>query len=164
MFTKRQAGLVAAALASLTIGGAAVAGTATSTMTVDATLTTGCEVTTTSAIHFGTFAALSSSGDKTADSGSTFRVACSSGAVPKIYTLSTRTLVSGANSFPFNLSLTSGAPSDDLPATGVTGADPGMAKDGALHDVVIYASILAADYSIKPAGAYTRAVSLQVDY
>jgi hypothetical protein len=29
---------------------------------------------------------------------------------------------------------------------------------------VIYASIAAANYSVKPAGAYTRAVTLSVDY
>jgi len=157
--------LIAAALASMTFGGAAVAaGTASSTMTVDALLTASCEVTATSAIDFGSFAALLSSGDKTADSGSTFQVACSSGTTPLIYTLSTRTLVNGTNSFPFNLSLTASAPTNDLPATGVTGVDPGMAKDGAAHDVVIYASIAAANYSVKPAGAYTRAVTLSVDY
>jgi spore coat protein U-like protein len=155
---------VAVAIASMAVSGAAAAATVSSTMTVDATLVNACEVSPTSAIHFGSFPALLSSTDKTADSGSTFQVACSSGAVPKIYTLSTRTLVSGANSFPFNLSLTSGAAADDLPATGVTGVDPGMAKDGAFHDVTIYASIAAANYSTKPAGAYTRAVTLSVDY
>jgi spore coat protein U-like protein len=146
MFIKKQVSLLAVALASLAMCGSVLAGTASSTTTVDATLTTACEVSATSAIHFGTFAALESTGDKTADSGSSFRVACSSGAVPKIYSLSAHTMVSGANNFPFNLSLTAGAASDDLPATGVTGVDPGMTKDGSLHDVVLYGKVLAANF------------------
>ena len=165
MFVKKTVGYLALAMAAVALSGSVLAaGTATSTMNVDATLVTACEVSPTSAISFGTFPALASQGAKSATSGSSFRVACSSDALPKIYTLSARTLANGANVIPFNLSLSEGAASDDLPATGVTGVDPGMLKDGVMHDVVMYASFSAASYSGKPAGVYSRAVSLQVDY
>jgi len=83
---ERKMGAVAAAVAAAMIAGAAVAAPPTdSTMTVDANLVTACEVTATSAIHFGDVVALQSTGDVTANSGSTFKVACSHDAVPVIY-------------------------------------------------------------------------------
>ena len=166
MFTKRQVGLVAAALASLTIGGAAVAATSSSTMTVSATLTSACTVSSTSAIAFGSFAALASTGDKTANSGSTFQVACSASASPTIYAVGTRSMSDGVipSLLPFNLSLTSGAAANDLPLTQGTATALTVTQDGDLHDVVIYAKTLASNFKSLPSGPYTTTVTVSVDY
>ena len=162
MFIKKSVGLVAAALASMAICGSAFAVTTASTMTVDATLTTGCEVTATSAIHFGSFVALASTGDKTADSGSTFQVACSNSAAPKLYAVGTRQMVNGANVLPFNLSLTEGAEADNLPL--VTGTALAITQNGSLQNVTIYGKTLAANFKGLPSGAYTTTVAMTVEY
>jgi spore coat protein U-like protein len=162
MFIKKSVGLLGAALAAMSICGAAVAATSVSTMTVGATLTAGCEVSATSGISFGTFLALSSTGDKTADSGTTFKVACSSGAAPNLYAVGTREMANGADVLPFNLSLTAGAAADDLAA--VTGTALAITKDGSPQDVVIYAMTRAADFKALPAGNYTTTVAMTVEY
>lgn len=162
MFMKRKVGLVALALASVAISGSAVAETVSSTMTVDATLTTGCEVSATSAIHFGSFVALASTGDQTKDSGSSFQVACSNSAFPKLYAVGTREMVNGANVLPFNLSLTAGAETDDLAL--VTGTALEITQNGSLQNVTIYGKTLAANFKGLPSGAYTTTVAMTVDY
>ena len=164
MFTKKQASLLAVALASISFGGAAVAGTASSTLTTDATLTTACEVSAASAIGFGSFAALNSTGDKTGNSGSTFQVACSNSAAPKIYATGTRSMMNGTFALPFNLSLTSGAASDDLPATSGSSAALSVTQDGDLHDVVLYAKTTAANFKALPSAHYTADVTVSVSY
>jgi len=164
MVTKKQVGLLAAALASVSMCGAAAAANADSVMTVSATLTTGCEVSPTAAISFGTFAALASTGDKTANSQSTFQVACSNSATPTIYATGTREMANGVNVLPFKMSLTSGAAADDLPYTSGTASTLTLTQDGSLHDVVLYAKVLAADFKGLPSGAYTRNVTVSVAY
>ena len=140
------------------------AGTASSTMTVSGTLTTACEVSGTSTISFGNFAALSSTGNKTADSGSSFQVACSNSASPTIYATGTRKMLNGTYELPFNLSLTSGAASDDLPSSSGTAAALTVTQDGTLQDVAIYAKTLASDFRGLPSGAYTTNVTVSVAY
>jgi spore coat protein U-like protein len=162
MFSKKQVTLVAAALASFAISGSVLAATAVSTMTVDATLTTGCEVTSTSAIHFGSFVALASTGNKTADSGTSFQVACSNSAAPNLYAVGTREMVNGANVLPFNLSLTAGAAADDLAA--VTGTALSITQNGSLQNVTIYGRTLAANFKGLPSGDYTTTVAMTVAY
>lgn len=156
--------LLGVALAAALAGTTASAAEDTSTMTVSATLTTACEVSSASSISFGSFAALESTGDKTADSGSTFQVACSSSAVPKIYVSGTREMVNGANVLPFNLSLTSGAAADDLASTSGGADSLTVTQDGSLHDVVIYSSVAAADFKALPSGSYTTNVTVAVVY
>ena len=151
---------MAAALAST----ASVAAEANSTMTVSAELTTACEVSAASSIDFGAFAALLSTGDKTADSGSTLPVACSNSATPTIYASGTRTMVNGANSLPFNLSLSSGAAADDLGTDAGTADTFTWTPDGALHDVVIYGMVAATDFQALPSGSYTTDVTVHVVY
>jgi len=167
MFTKKQVSLLAVALASIAWGGmAAAVGTATSTMTVDATLTTACEVSATSGIHFGSFAALASVGDKFANSGSTFQVACSASATPKIYATGTRSMANGTFALPFKLSLSAGAPevTDDLPATSGSSSALSLTQDGDLHDVVIYSEVDAVNFKSLPSGAYSTTVTMSVSY
>jgi spore coat protein U-like protein len=165
MFTKKQTGIVLAALASLSMCGAAMAANADSTLTVSATLTTACEVSPTASISFGSFAALASTGDMTANSGSTFQVACSNSATPTIYATGTRSMVNGGtNLLPFNLSLTSGAASDDLPSDSGTASTFTLTQDGSLHDVVLYAKTAAADFKGLPSGPYTTDITVSVVY
>jgi spore coat protein U-like protein len=166
MYAKKQLGLVAAVLAAISVSGAAIAATADSTVTVSATLTTACEVSPTASISFGSFAALQSTGDKTANSGSSFKVACSASATPAIYAVGTRSMANGVDTLPFNLSLTSGAASNDLSSdSGAPSSMPGsFVQDGSLHDVVLYAKTYASDFKALPSGAYTTNVTVSVAY
>jgi spore coat protein U-like protein len=163
MFTKKQASLLAAALASISFG-ALAASPANSTLTTDVTLTTACETNGASAIHFADTVALLSSGDNTANSGSTFQVACSNSATPTIYATGTRAMVNGSNSLAFNLSLTSGAASDDLPSTSGSAAALSITQDGTMKVVALYAKTLATNFAALPSGAYTGDVTVSVAY
>jgi spore coat protein U-like protein len=136
----------------------------TSTLTVSANLTTACEVSAASAIDFGSFAALASTGDRTANSGSTFQVACSADAEPTIYASGNRIMLNGAAELPFNLSLTSGAAADDLPSDSGSATALAVTQDGDLHNVVLYAKTFAADFKSLPSGAYTTDVTVAVVY
>lgn len=165
MFMKQQVGLVAVAIASMAISGVAAAAAADSTMTVSATLTSGCIVSSASAIGFGSFTALAVTGDKTADSGSTFQVACSNSATPTISSATTRQMANGSNVLPFSLSVVS-AGGTDLSAVSTAGSSlPGTyVQDGDLHDVVIYAKTLASNFKSLPSGAYTADMTVSVTY
>lgn len=140
------------------------AGTATGTMTTNATLTSGCTVSA-ATLDFGSATALTSSSDVTGDTGTSLKIACSSGTTPTIWSDTVRTLVSGGNSFAFNLSQTSGAATDDLPTvTGSAASIPSFTADGTEKTVMIYGKILASNFGAKPAGSYTKAVTLSVNY
>ncbi|MCM2337383.1 MAG: spore coat U domain-containing protein [Lysobacter sp.] len=149
--------------AGLILGaGAAQAAIATGDMTASATLTNSCTVSA-STLTFASTAALASSADVTADTGASLQVACTSGTTPKLYSATERTLVNGLESFAFNLSLTSGAAADNLPTTAPVGSNI-AAPDGSAQTVTVYGKILASNFGSKPAGTYTRAVTLSVDY
>jgi spore coat protein U-like protein len=160
---KNSVSLLALALAAA-FAGSATAAEDTSTLSVSAELTTACEVSAASSIDFGSFAALLSTGDKTANSGSTFQVACSNSATPTIYVSGTREMANGANVLPFNLSLTAGAAADDLSADSGAADALTVTQDGALHDVVIYGKVAAADFQALPSGSYTTDVTVHVVY
>ncbi|MGR8979210.1 MAG: spore coat protein U domain-containing protein [Gammaproteobacteria bacterium] len=151
--------------AGMAMGSAGVfAGTATGTMTVNATLTSGCTVSA-STLEFASATALTSSSDVTGDTGNSLQIACSSGTTPTIWSDTARTLSDGTNTFAFNLSQTSGAAADNLPTT--TGAAEGISgftADGTSKTVTIYGKILASNFGSKPAGSYTKAVTLSVNY
>lgn len=165
MFTKQNASRVPAALASLVMCGTAVAAQSDSVLTVDATLTSACAVSAGATISFGSFSTLAAV-DQTADSGSTFTVACSTDMVPAIFVTGTRTIINGANSLAFNLSMTSGAAADDLPATLALAAALTVVQDGTAKVVPLYARLAAADFGALPAGAYANgsAVTVSVSY
>jgi len=167
MDTKKSIGLLALALASV-YGGAQAAGTASSSTTVDATLTTACEVSPTAGIHFGSFAALARTGDKFANSGNTFQVACSRSANPKIYATGTRSMVNGTYALPFKLTLNSCGPSEctnSLPSNSGSGASlDEFQQDGSLHTLRLYSEVEAANFKSLPSGAYTTTVSVSVSY
>ena len=166
MFTKQRISLVAAALASLVMCGTAVAAQGDSLLTVNATLTSACAISPNSTISFGTFSTLDNA-DKTANSGSTFTVACSSGMEPLIFVTGTRTIDDGlGHAMPFNLSLISGATVNDLPATGATATGFPLVQDGTARAVPLYARLAVADFKLLPAGAYANgsAVTVSVLY
>jgi hypothetical protein len=165
MFTKQKVSRVTAALASLVVCGTAVAAQSDSVLTVDATLTSACAVSAGATISFGSFSTLAAA-DQTADSGSTFTVACSVDMAPKIFVTGTRTIINGANSLPFNISLVSGAEADDLPATLALAADLTVVQDGTAKVVPLYARLAKANFGALPAGAYANgsAVTVSVSY
>lgn len=163
MNANRNISLSALAVVSALACGTASAATATGTLTVDATLTTACEVNTGGTIGFSSFAALASSGTKDANSGVTFKVACSQDAVaPKIYSASTRQMVNGLNVVPFTLSLVSSGGAS-LP-TGTPGSAISITQDGTMKDVVLYGQLLPADYQGKKSLAYTVGLAMTVEY
>lgn len=165
MFTKQKVSTAAAALASLVVCGTAVAAQGDSVLTVDATLTSACAVSAGATISFGSFSTLAAV-DQTADSGSTFTVACSTDMEPAIFATGTRTIINGANSLPFNLSLTSGAAADDLPATLALATVLTVVQDGTEQIVPLYARLAKANFGALPAGAYANgsAVTVSVSY
>lgn len=156
--------LLGLALAAALASTASFAFEDTGTLTVSAELTTACEVSAASSIDFGSFAALLSTGDKTANSASTLQVACSNSATPTIYVSGTRSMANGANVLPFNLSLASGAAADDLGVDAASADTFTLTQDGALHDVVIYGMVAATDFQALPSGSYTTDVTVHVVY
>lgn len=165
MFTKQNGSLALLALASLVVCGAAGAAQGDSVLTVDATLTSACAVSAGATISFGSFSTMEAA-DQTADSGSTFTVACSVDMAPTIFVTGTRTVINGANTMPFNLSLTSGAAADDLPATLALAAPLTVVQDGTVKVVPLYARLAKANFGALPAGAYANgsAVTVSVLY
>jgi spore coat protein U-like protein len=152
------------ALGASTMSGDSVAATS-STVTVGATLVAACEVTPTATISFGPIANLFSSGDQTANSVATFKVACSNDASPSLYTADAHVMVGpGSEHLPFNLSLAnSGA--DDFPTA--AGTSLSLVQDGTLKTVALYAKVFAADFTgsnARTSGAYTVNLTVSVDY
>jgi spore coat protein U-like protein len=159
--------LAAAGMVSAT--GGAMAATTSGNLVVSATLAAGCEVSTGGAISFGSIVALASTADKTADSGTTFQVACSSGVSPTISSATARSMTNGGATpklLPFNLSMTAGAAADDLPVSGTTQA-LSFTKDGTLQTVTVYGRVVASNFSgtnVLPLGSYTNTMVMDVAY
>jgi hypothetical protein len=66
---------------------------------------------------------------------------------------------------PFNLSLTIGAPDDDLPATLGAAASLGFTQDGTPKPVTLYATIPNGSFATaKTTGAYTVNLTVSVAY
>jgi spore coat protein U-like protein len=165
MLKKQKIGLLAAAVASIALsraaGAAAVA--VTGNLTVSATLTSACSVSTAPVISFASFSTLAGV-DQTADTGTSLQVACSAGLTPVMFASGTRTLVDtgGIHPIAFNLSLTSGAIADDLAIAIGPAISFGLTQDGAAHAVVLYARLPVANFAAKPAGTYATAIPLVV--
>lgn len=156
-----------AALASASGVAMATPTTTSGNLTVGAVLQSGCEVQS-GAISFGSIVTLASTPDATADSGTTFKVACSSDLSPTIASTTTRKMSDGAATphlLPFNLSLTASAAADDFPS-----ATPGAlttTKDGTLQTLTIYGKVLNTDFTganALPAGTYTTTLVMDVAY
>lgn len=163
MNMNRSISLMALAVVSALGCGTAAAVDASGTLTVNATLTTACEINTGGTIGFGTFNALASGGTKNANSGTTFKVACSQDAVaPKIYSATARQMINGTNVVPFTLSFVSSGGAS-LPAA-TPGTAIGITQDGTMKDVVLYGQLLPADYQGKKSLAYTVGLAMTVEY
>lgn len=168
-FNSKALAVALAAAGMVSVTGGALAATTAGNLDVTATLTAGCEVSTGGAISFGNIVALASTADKTADSGTTFKVACSSGVSPTISSATARSMSNGAATpklLPFNLSMTAGASADDLPTSGATQA-LSITQDGTLQSVTIYGRVVAANYSganVLPLGSYTNTMVMDVAY
>lgn len=156
---------LALALGAMAMAGGAMATDVTDTLTANLTLTSACEVTSNSTIDFGSKVALASVSAATSSTASTFKVACSVDATaPKVYAAATREMTLGANSIPFNLSLSSGANANDLPSIAGEAASVGtLTQDGAFHDVVIFGKA-PNTWAALPSGAYTGTVLVTVVY
>lgn len=144
-------------------GLAAVAGTATGTLTVSSTLINSCIVSS-ATMDFTNAAALLGTADQTTDTGTSLKVACTTGTSPTIWSSSSRFLVNGSDSFAFNLSQVSGATVDDLPK--VAPGDPisGYVADGSEKVVPLYGKILAANFGDQPGKLYTASIIVNIDY
>ncbi|MET0856606.1 MAG: spore coat protein U domain-containing protein [Telluria sp.] len=151
--------LIAVAVISSASAAASAADT-TGTLTVNAILTSACEVSA-GLIDFGSVVALASSADKAVVS-SGFTVACTTGLAPTIASTTTRTMTDGGSaSLPFNLSLTAGAAANNFPTT----ATPlGVTSDGTAKTIPVHAMISKAVFGLLPAGTYTTSVTVDVSY
>lgn len=150
------------------IGGSSVfAVTETGTMTVSATLVSGCTVGD-SALDFGNITALSSGTDATADTAETLKIACTTGTTPVIYSTTERTLTGSGtaegSSIAFYLSQTADAAADNLPNTTTGEPITDFTADGSEKTVVIYGRVPVANYGNQPAGVYTATITMSVDY
>ena len=141
----------------------AVAGTATSTLTVSSSVVASCTVSS-ATMAFTSSAGLLSTADQTADTGTTLKVACTTGTAPTIWSSSPRFLVNAADSFAFNLSQVSGATIDDLPYTAPGDPVSGYIADGSEKVVPLYGKILAVNFGNKPGKLYSASITVNVDY
>jgi hypothetical protein len=109
--------------------------------------------------------ALASTGNQTTDSGQSFKVKCDSGVTGtlRLYSATQRVMRNSSFSLPFNLSLTSGAPSNDLPTTS-PGAQINITRNGLDHPVTLYAKIFTEDFRTLPGGLYSASITLTVEY
>lgn len=164
---KMLARILAAGLATASSVAMAVPTTAQGNLTVGAVLQSACEVQA-GAISFGNIVTLASTPDQTADSGSTFQVACSSDLSPTIASTTLRKMSDGAGTphlLPFNLSLTAAAASDNFPSA--TPVALPTAKDGTMKALTIYAKVLNSNFTgtnALPAGTYTATLVMDVTY
>jgi hypothetical protein len=137
------------------------------TLNVSATLQEGCEVVNSVAtLSFGMFVPLESTGDRVANTGSTFQVRCTANADPKLYATGMRKLVkAGGGEIPFNLSRVSGASTDDMPMSpGEAIALTSLVKNGSPENVLVYGRIPTSSFLNMPAGSYTAEITLNLTY
>jgi hypothetical protein len=108
---------------------------------------------------------LASTGNQTTDSGQSFKVNCDSGvtAALRLYSATPRVMRNSSYGLPFNLSLTSGAPSNDLP-TASPGAQLNITRNGQDQPVTLYAKIFTQDFRSLPGGLYSASITLTVEY
>ena len=123
-----------------------------------------CTVAPTATLSFGTVVALAATGDISTNTGSSFWVNCTSDTTvsPSLYSATSRTLLSGAGSLPFTLSVNS--PGGIEIASAPPGTQLGIVRDGTNQTVVLYGRIFASSFQSLPAGVYTRSIVLTIEY
>jgi hypothetical protein len=141
-----------------------MAATAAGTMATSATLENGCTVSA-ATMTFDGFAALSSTADQTADTAGSLLIACTTGAVPMIWSDTTRTLTGTGGAIAFNLDQATGAVTNALPITTGTAEEiTGYISTGAPIAVPLHGRITAAEFGGKAAGVYTANIVVSVNY
>lgn len=159
--------ILAALGAALSMSNAAMAGTASGTMTVSATVSEACSVSASTMV----FPAISpfSETDVVADTAGSLLIACTALTTPLIWSDSPRVLTgpgAGVDEIPFSLGQTPAtALTDALPiiATGEAIAAPFVA-DGTEQPVPLHGLIKAADYAGKVPGLYSAVITINVNY
>jgi len=123
-----------------------------------------CTVASGATLSFGSVAALASTGIVTTNTGGSFWINCTNDVTttPALYSATTRTLVSGANTLPFRLSAVSAGGADLPIAPG--GAPLGIAKNGSNQTVTLHGTISAADFKALPSGVYSGTIALTLEY
>jgi spore coat protein U-like protein len=143
----------------------AMATTESGAMTVSATLTEACSVSSATM----TFPPISRFADTdiVADSAGTLLIMCTASTTPKIWSDSTRVLNGpGAAKIPFSLGQTTAtALTDTLPkiAAGQAIAAP-FTADGTKRSVPLHGLIRAKDYIGKAPGLYTTSITINLNY
>ncbi|MDO8776036.1 MAG: spore coat protein U domain-containing protein [Burkholderiaceae bacterium] len=124
-----------------------------------------CTVASGGTLAFQAVVALASTVNQTTDSGQSFKVKCDILVLGtlRLYSTTQRVMRSSSYSLPFNLSLNSGAASDDLPTAG-PGAQFNITRDGIYQPVTLYAKIFTQDFKSLPGGSYSSSITLTVEY
>lgn len=124
-----------------------------------------CTVASGGTLIFQGVVALASTSNQTTDSGQSFKVNCDSSVAGtlRLYSTTPRVLRNNFHTVPFNLSLNSGAASDDLP-TVAPGAQFNITRNGNDQSVTLYAKIFTQDFKSLPGGLYSASITLTVAY
>jgi spore coat protein U-like protein len=159
--------LAAASAAAMAIGVApAMAGTASSDMTVDATVTNNCIVDSASALHFGSLDSIA--GTSTSPTGNSqngsgdVNYSCTNGSNPTVYLSAATSSLAGAVNTGDHITATY-YESDYTTAFPITsGTADALTGDGATHVVTVYGTV--ATTTATKADTYTGAVTVNVAY
>lgn len=142
---------------------------ASGTMTVSATVGSGCTVSA-AAMTFPAISAFADT-DVIADTSESLLIKCTAGTSPRIWSDTTRVLmgpgIGGSEQIPFSLGQTPAtASAAGLPLTAAAGeaiAAPFVA-DGTEQAVPLHGLIKAADYLGKAPGVYSASIAINVNY
>ena len=165
--TRRTTALILGVLGAATFSTPALAGTASSTLSVNATVTANCTVSTT-ALNFGSVNTLSASAvdgtggvTVTCTNGSAWTAAADAGSGTGA-TLATRRLTSGGNALNYALYTDAGRSTVWGDGTGST-ATVGNTGSGSAQTFTVYGRI-AGGQNGAPAGTYADTVSVTITY
>jgi len=159
--------ILAALGVTLSMSNAAMAASASGTMTVSATVSGGCTVSAASM----TFPAISTFADTdvNADTAGSLMIACSTGTTPLLWSDTPRILTgpgAGIVEIPFSLGQTTATVlTNALPiiVAGEAIAAP-FTADGTEQAVPLHGLIKAADYLGKAPGVYSASIAINVNY
>lgn len=128
-------------------------------------LAQSCTATQGAALAFPIVVALASGGNPTTDSAQSFKISCDASVTGplRLYSATPRLMRNSAYVLPFNLSLNSGAASDDL-AVNSPGTLFDIVRDGQARQVTLYAKILAQNFKSLPGGVYSTSITLTLEY
>lgn len=158
---------LAACGVALSMANMAIAATSSGTMTVTATVSDACSVSSATMV-FPSFTPFSTE-DLVADTAGSLRITCTAGTTPLIWSDSPRVLTgpgAGTVEIPFSLGQTPATALTDALPIAVPGeaiAAPFVA-DGTEQPVPLNGLIKAADHAGKDPGIYNAMITINVDY